>query len=269
MSSPISLVSPHKDFESIKKVDENGNEYWEARDLMPILEYTNWRNFDIAIAKSQIACTNSGQEVNDHFAATIKMIIVGKGANRSVKNYKLSRYACYLIAQNSDSSKKSVALAQTYFAIQTRRQEVFEELNAIDKRLYLRGKVRDQNKQLFSTAKKAGVTDFAKFNNAGYQGLYGMTVSKLKKVKGIGKDDVMDRAGSTELAANLFRITQTDEKLKSEKIVGAIKAEITHYQVGRKVRKTIKEIGGTMPEKLKAEPHINKLKKIATRKLLD
>jgi len=257
--------APHKNFEEIKKVDENGAEYWEARELMPLLGYKNWRDFENVVKKAQVTCSNSGQEVEYHFEDTLKMIRIAsntlKEANREIKDYKLSRYACYLIAQNGDPTKKAIAQAQTYFAIQTRKQEVFQQLEKTEKRIYIRGQVKDHNKELFSTAKIAGVTNFGRFNNAGYEGLYGMSAKELKSKKVIGNDDVLDRAGTTELAANLFRITQTDEKIKREGIKGQFKADETHKNVGKEVRKTIREIGGTMPENLKAEPHIKELEK--------
>lgn len=262
MTDDITIKSPHKNFEEIKKIDENGVEYWEARELMPLLEYDKWSNFDsVVIAKAKVACINSGQNVTNHFADIGKMVKIGSGSEREVKDYKLSRYACYLIAQNGDPSKKAVAKAQTYFAIQTRRQEVFQQLAENEKRLFVRGEIKDHNKKLFATAKQAGVSNFGRFNNAGYEGLYGLRKDQIQKKKGIGKDDVLDRAGTTELAANLFRITQTDEKIRNENIKGEYKASNTHLVVGKKVRQTIREIGGTMPENLKPEKHIKELER--------
>jgi DNA-damage-inducible protein D len=203
--------------------------------------------------------------VTDHFVGVDKMIKIGKGtrkeAVRKIEDYRLSRYACYLIAQNGDSRKQEIAMAQTYFAVQTRKQEIFQQLNQDQKRLFIRGEVKIHNKKLFETAKKAGVSNFGKFNNYGYLGLYKLTVSEIKNKKGIGKDNILDRAGSTELAANLFRITQTDDKINKDKIVGEKLANVTHFEVGRKVRNTIKDIGGTMPENLPTEKHIRELKK--------
>lgn len=263
MVNNISLVS-NKNFEEIKIVDNN-IEYWTARDLMPLLGYLRWENFEVVIEKGKITCNNSGQEIQYHFAETTKMIKIASGTDkeaiRKIKDYKLSRYACYLIAQNGDATKKEIALAQTYFAIQTRRQEIFQELNENEKRLFVRGEVKDHNKKLFTTAKQAGVSNFGKFNNAGYEGLYNLRKEQIQRKKGIGKDDVLDRAGTTELAANLFRITQTDDKIKNDKIVGEFKAVKTHFVVGRKVRQTIREIGGTMPENLPPEKHIKELVK--------
>ena len=256
------ISSPHKNFEEIKKIDENGIEYWEARELMPLLGYVKWKNFDeVVIRKAKNACDKSGQTITNHFADIGKKVSIGSGAERESKDYKLSRYACYLIAQNGDSSKQEIANAQTYFAIQTRRQEVFQQLAENEKRLFVRGEIKDHNKKLFATAKQAGVSNFGRFNNAGYLGLYGMRKDQIQKQKRIGKDDVLDRAGTTELAANLFRITQTDEKIGNENIKGDYKASNTHFEVGKKVRQTIREIGGTMPEALKPEKHIKELEK--------
>ena len=266
MANESLISSPHKDFEGIKKIDENGFEYWEARELMPLLGYEKWSNFEhIVIEKAKSSCSNSGQRIEDHFADIGKMIRIAVGSpketTRQIRDYKLSRYACYLIAQNGDTSKKEIALAQTYFAIQTRKQEVFQQLAENEKRLFVRGEIKDHNKKLFATAKQAGVNNFGRFNNAGYEGLYGMRKDQIQKKKGIGKDDVLDRAGATELAANLFRITQTDEKIRNENIKGDYKASNTHFEVGKKVRETIREIGGTMPETLKPEKNIKELEK--------
>ncbi|MDP3917709.1 MAG: DNA damage-inducible protein D [Candidatus Woesebacteria bacterium] len=266
------LNSPTKHFEEIKKIDENGVEYWEARELMPFLGYQKWNNFEkIAIEKAKIACKKSLQLVKYHFADIGKMIFIAKGtkrqAKRKIRDQKLSRYACYLIAQNGDSHKKEIAIAQTYFAIQTRKQEIFQGLDETEQRLFLRGKVKVHNKELNATAQTAGVKNFGKFNDAGYLGLYGMHKKTLQKKKNIGKDDVLDRAGATELAANLFRITQTDDKISKEKIKGEGHATFAHMVVGQKVRKTIIEIGGTMPEDLPIEDNIKRVK-IKNRNLL-
>ena len=227
MKDSSALRTPHKDFENIKKIDENGIEYWEAREFMPLLGYVKWSNFDaIVIEKAKIACKNSRQRIENHFTDIGKMIKIAVGTAREttrvVKDYKLSRYACYLIAQNGDPSKNAIARAQTYFAIQTRRQEIFQQLDKSGQRLFLRGEVKTHNKELNATAYGVGVKNFGKFNNAGYLGLYGMSKGSVQLKKKIGKDDVLDRAGATELAANLFRITQTDEKLKREKVKGEI-----------------------------------------------
>lgn len=266
MDGGITFSGPHKNFEEIKKLDENGIEYWEARELMPLLGYEKWSNFNSVIRKAKIACNLSGQNERNHFTDVGKMIKIAIGSSketiRRIQDYKLSRYACYLIAQNGKSSKQEVANAQTYFAIQTRRQELLQLASEDEKRLYVRGEVKKQNKKLFATAQKAGVTNFGKFNNMGYLGLYGMKIDKIKKKKGIVKDDILDRAGSTELAANLFRITQTDEKMRREGTSGQARADMTHYSVGTKVRKAIEEIGGIPPENLPAERHIKELEKV-------
>lgn len=268
MNDSLILMAPHKNFENIKKIDESGTEYWEARELMPLLGYSKWNNFDgVVIEKAKTACKNSDQAVKNHFTDAGKMVDLGSGSRRKVKDYRLSRYACYLIAQNGDSTKQEIALAQTYFAIQTRRQEIFQQLNESEQRLFLRGKVKTHNKELNTTAYRAGVKNFGKFNNAGYLGLYGMKKSRVQQRKKIGRDDVLDRAGSTELAANLFRITQTNAKLKRENIKGEGKATFTHIVVGEKVRKSIKDIGGTMPEDLPAEPHIRELERLQRKQL--
>ncbi|MBI2595206.1 DNA damage-inducible protein D [Candidatus Daviesbacteria bacterium] len=259
------MNTPHKNFEDIKKNDENGFEYWEARALMPLLEYSEWRNFKGVILKAQEACNKSKQKIEYHFVDINKMIHIAAGSPkqviRAIEDYKLSRYACYLIAQNGDPAKEAIARAQTYFAIQARRQEIFESLNGNEKRLFVRGEVRDNNKKLFVTAQKSGVTNFGKFNNAGYLGLYGLRNKQIQHKKGIGKDDILDRAGTTELAANLFRITQTDEKLVKDQISNGDKANQTHFVVGKKVRQAIKDIGGTMPENLPVEEHIREIEK--------
>jgi len=199
--------------------------------------------------------------VDNHFHRTGKMVKIGSNAVRKVIDYKLDRYACYLIAQNGNPNKPEIALAQTYFAIQTRKQEVFDQLPDVAKRLFICNEVSEQNKKLFKTAKQAGVTKFGLFNDAGYRGLYGMSLSDIERKKGIKKRELLDRAGSTELAANLFRITQTDEKLKKDKIQGDHSAYQTHFMIGGKVRQTIKEIGGTAPEHLPTEKHIKEIKK--------
>ena len=261
--SDLAPKGPQKNFEDIKKIDDNSIEYWEARELMPFLEYTDWRNFVSVIDKAKDSCSNSGQKVNNHFVSINKMIKIATGTNkeatRLVSDYKLSRYACYLIAQNGDSTKRPIAIAQSYFAIQTRKQEIFQQLSEEEKRLFIRDEVKDHNKKLFNTAKLAGVSNFGRFNNAGYEGLYGMRKDQIQLRKRIGKDDVLDRAGTTELAANLFRITQTDERIKNDKIIGDFKASNTHLNVGKQVRHAIREIGGTMPENFPAEEHIKKI----------
>lgn len=271
MTNEVVVGSLNKDFESIKKINKNGVEYWEARELMLLMGYKNWRDFENSIQRAKTACKNSRQNTEDHFVGALKMIKIAKNtekeAERKIKDYNLSRYACYLIAQNGDPRKPEIATAQTYFAIQTRKQEIFQQMEADEKRLYIRGEVKNHNKKLFATAQQAGVSNFGKFNNAGYLGLYNMYKQDVQKKKGIGKDDVLDRAGATELAANLFRITQTDEKIRNDKIAGEKKANFTHFTVGRKVRKVIEDIGGIMPENLSPERHIKELKS-EKRKLL-
>lgn len=261
MDTKLQPIAPHKDFEGIKKIDENGIEYWNARELMTLLGYRNWRDFHNTIKKAQVSCSKSGQEIINHFEDLLKMVVLGSGSKRGIQDYKLSRYACYLIAQNGDPSKQEIANAQTYFAIQTRKQELFQQLEEGEQRLLLRGKVKVHNKELNTTAYQVGVRNFGKFNNAGYLGLYGMNAKNVQKKKRIGTDSVLDRAGATELAANLFRITQTDEKLKRDKVRGEGKATFTHIVVGEKVRKSIEDIGGTMPEDLPPEPHIKELER--------
>lgn len=271
MTNEVSVSGINQNFESIKKINSDGVEYWEARELMPLLGYDDWKNFYNVIKKAQLSCKNSNQIIENHFSEVGKLIFIAVGtpreAQRKVKDYQLSRYACYLIAQNGDSSKTQIAIAQTYFAVKTRMQEVSEQLTEDQKRLFIRKEVRDQNKKLFQTAQKAGVSNFGKFNNYGYLGLYTLTSDGIRQEKGIGNDDVLDRAGSTELAANLFRITQTDEKICNDKISCEEEANATHFDVGRKVRNTIKEIGGTMPEKLPPEKHIKELEKVEKKML--
>ena len=261
MPSSAVLSSPHKQFESIKKIDDSGVEYWIARELMNILGYSHWQKAEEVIKRAKQACVASGQNIENHFNQTGKMVRIGSNTVRQVKDYKLDRYACYLIAQNGDSNKPEIALAQTYFAVQTRRQELLDQMTANEKRLFIRGEVTDHNKKLFTTAKAAGVSKFGLFNDAGYRGLYGLSIKDIEKRKGLKKGELLDRAGSTELAANLFRITQTDEKLKRDKIRGERLASQTHNMIGGKLRQTIKDIGGVMPEDLLPEKHIKELKK--------
>lgn len=252
---------PHKDFENIKHLDENGVEYWEARALLPILGYEKWEKAEEVIGRAARACINSGQDVDNHFHRTGKMVAIGSNTVRKIVDYKLDRYACYLIAQNGDSNKPEISLAQTYFALQTRKQEIFENLPEAERRVFIRSQVKTQNKKLAGTAKGSGVTKFGLFNDAGYRGLYGMPLADVKKRKGIQKGDLLDMAGTTELAANLFRITQTDEKLKKDRAYGDYPASRVHNMVGGKVRQTIKDIGGILPEDLLVEKHIRELRK--------
>ena len=243
-------------FESIKHVDDEGNEYWYARELQKVLNYTQWRKFVGVINKAINACKTSNYKVSDHFAGAGKMVDIGSKTSRNIEDYKLSRYACYLIAQNGDSRKKVIGLAQTYFAIQTRKQELLEEeynsLTEDEKRFYQRDLTKKGNSSLNQTAKKAGVKNFDKFHNAGYKGLYnGETANDIAKRKGLRyREDILDNMGSEELAANLFRITQTESKLKKDNVSGEGNAIDTHYEVGKEVRNTIERLGGTMPEDL-------------------
>jgi DNA-damage-inducible protein D len=257
-------------FEQIKQTDENGNEFWGARQLARVLEYTDFRNFQSVINKAKEACSNSGQPVDHHLVDFNEEIIHGKGARQVYPSVKLSRYACYLIVQNADPSKEVVALGQTYFAVQTRLQEIrqMDEYNRLstedEKRLFLRNEMAKHNTQLAAAAKDAGVIepiDYAIFQNHGYMGLYGGLDAKgIHQKKSLKKNQqILDHMGSTELAANLFRATQTEEKLHRENIQGKQKANQTHFEVGKKIRQTIEEIGGTMPENLPTEERIKKL----------
>jgi len=259
-------------FESIKEVDENGNEFWGARKLSKVLEYSEFRHFLPVIERAKEACANSSHTVVDHFEDYLEEIVHGKGAKQTYDSVKLSRYACYLIVQNADPSKEVVAQGQTYFAIQTRLQEIrqMDEYNQLssedEKRLFLRDEMKKHNIQLADAAKGAGVIepiDYAIFQNHGYMGLYGGLDAKgIHKRKGLKKsENILDHMGSTELAANLFRATQTEEKLRRDNIKGKQKANQTHFEIGKKVRKTIEEIGGTMPENLPVAASIKKIEK--------
>lgn len=243
-------------FESIKHIDENNNEYWDARELQKVLEYKEWRNFKKTIEKSIISCFNSKNNITDHFVEFNKIIIIGKGGKRNQEDYKLSRYACYLIVQNGNPKKEIIALGQTYFAVQTRKMELVEEnykeLTEDEKRLYARKKVSDGNYSLNRTAISSGVKNLAEFHNAGYKGLYnGETANDIFKRKKLKyREDILDNMGSSELIANLFRIDQTESKLKRDKVDNEYTANSVHYEIGKKVRNAIKDMGGTMPEDL-------------------
>ena len=245
-----------KTFDNIKHINEFGYEYWEARELMNALGYSKWGNFKKVIDKAKITCDISNNKVSDHFADVGKMVQIGSNAERTQESYNLSRYACYLIVQNADPRKKTVALGQTYFAIQTRRMELTEEeiskLSEDERRLYTRINITNKNKLLAKTAKNAEVEIFDKFNNYGYMGLYnGETAKQIANRKKISeKEDILDWMGSTELAANLFRITQTEDVLTKKNIKNEENACSTHFKVGKSIRNTIEEIGGTMPEDL-------------------
>jgi len=258
-------------FESIKKINEQRMEYWSARELSKILEYSEYRHFVPVIVKAKDACNNSGHVVSDHFEDILGMVDIGSGAKRNIEDVKLSRYACYLIVQNADPAKEIVALGQTYFAVQTRRQELSDEFGKFEsdeeKRLFLRQQIKEHNRYLASAAKEAGVVkplDYAIFQDHGYKGLYGgLGQVDIHRRKGLKKGQkILDHMGSTELAANLFRATQTEDKLRRENIRGKDKANQAHFEVGKKVRQTIKELGGTMPESL---PSAENIKKIASK----
>ena len=257
-------------FDSIKHVDKNGNEYWNARELQIALDYKKWQKFINVIENAKIACEQSKFIIDDHFTQVGKMVDIGSKTSRSIVDYKLSRYACYLIVQNSDPRKEVVALGQTYFAVQTRKMEINEKeyssLTEEEKRFYQRNLTRKGNYLLNQTAKNVGVKNFDKFHNAGYKGLYnGETANDIAKRKGLRyREDILDNMGSEELAANLFRITQTESKLKKDNINGEDYANKTHYNIGKNIRKVIQKNGGTMPEDL---PTPNKsLKEIETHK---
>ncbi|MBI1910283.1 MAG: DNA damage-inducible protein D [Deltaproteobacteria bacterium] len=257
-------ISP---FERIRRTNEAGGEYWSSRDFAQVLGYTDYRNFEQVVQKARTACFNSGQRIEDHFVDVTEMIEIGKGGQREVRTTLLSRYACYLVIQNADPSKEIVALGQTYFAVQTRRQEISDQSTEDERRLLLRDEIRIHNMRLAETAKRAGVItsmDYAIFQNHGYMGLYGgMTAQDIHRHKRLKKGrQILDHMGSTELAANLFRATQTEEKIRRERIIGKDRANQTHRDVGAKVRQTIRELGGTMPENL---PTVGNIKEVRTK----
>lgn len=245
-------------FEKARQTDAAGNEYWSARDLQHLLDYSTWQKFMAVITKAQTACAQSGYAVADHFNRTVKMVVIGSGAQRQQTDFHLSRYACYLIVQNGDPNKNVIAAGQTYFAVQTRRQELqdtetFRQLSEDKQRLLLRGQIRTHNSDLAAAAKEAGVekpVEYATFQNHGYKGLYGgLDNQGIHKRKGLKKSQkILDHMNASELAANLFRATQTEEKLRRDHIKGKTQANQAHFEVGRKVRQTIAELGGTMPE---------------------
>ena len=254
------MNTQHQTFEDIKQINDNRQEFWSARALAKVLDYTDYRNFQTVIEKAKKASQNSGHHVEDHFVEVNEMVILGSGSQREINSYELSRYACYLIVQNGDPSKPVIANGQTYFAMQARRQELaddatFKALKENEKRLLLRNELKEHNKQLVDAAYDAGVLtnlDFAIFQNHGYKGLYGgLDAKAIHEKKGLKKSQkILDHMGSTELAANLFRATQTEEKLKRDAINNKLEANRTHFEVGQKVRQTIADLGGTMPEKL-------------------
>jgi DNA-damage-inducible protein D len=251
-------------FERIKRLNEAGMEYWSSRDFAEVLDYGDYRNFEGVIEKAKLACFNSGRRLEDHFVDVTEMIEIGKGGQRPIKTVLLSRYACYLAIQNADPKKEIVAQGQTYFAVQTRRQELADDRIEATQRLILRDEIRRHNVQLADAAKGAGVVepiDYAIFQNHGYMGLYdGLNMQAIHQRKGLKKSQkILDHMGSTELAANLFRATQAEEKLRRDRIKGKAAANRTHHEVGAKVRQTIRELGGTMPEHLPVAASIKQL----------
>jgi DNA-damage-inducible protein D len=261
-------------FEAIRRTNPAGNEFWSSRDFAKVLGYADYRNFQAVIESARTACFNSAQRVEDHFVEVTDMIEIGKGGQRPVKTVMMSRYACYLVIQNADPAKEIVAQGQTYFAIQTRRQELSDEELEEQRRLAIRSELRTHNSQLADAAKDAGVIeprDYAIFQNHGYMGLYGgLGAQDIHRRKGLKRSEqILDHMGSTELAANLFRATQTEEKLRREQITGKEKANKTHRDVGAKVRQTIKELGGTMPEELATAESIKKLEANVKKSLKD
>lgn len=251
------IAEEYKRFEDIKQIREDGSEFWSARDLAIALDYTQWRNFAGVIKRAMISCENSGHDISHDFAEVSKIVEAG-ATNKPIKDYELTRYACYLIVQNGDPRKEVIALGQTYFAIQTQRQEVadhFNELSEDNRRLVVRGDIKQWNQMLAETAHKAGVItneEFTIFQNAGYMGLYGgLDVDDIHTKKGLEVGQkILDYMGSTELIANLFRISQTEEKLRKDEVDNVRTATSVHYSVGREVRTAIEKIGGTMPENL-------------------
>lgn len=251
-------------FERIRRTNPAGNEFWSSRDFAKVLGYVNYRHFQAVIGKARTACLNSGQRIEDHFVGIDEMIEIGKGGQRRVQTVMMSRYACYLVIQNADPGKEIVAQGQTYFAIQTRRQELNDEEMEEQRRLAIRAELRTHNTQLADAAKDAGVIepkDYAIFQNHGYMGLYGgLDAKSIHRRKGLKQSQqILDHMGSTELAANLFRATQAEDRLRREKITGKDKANRAHREVGAKVRQTIEELGGTMPENLPTVESIKKL----------
>lgn len=264
-------------FEDIKHINEDGQEFWYARELQHVLEYSQWRYMKETVERARLACENSGLNPDDHFAEVRKMVTIGSGAERAVEDYMLSRFACYLVVMNGDPRKEVIAVGQAYFAVKTRQQELiekYEEMSEDQKRLAIRNEMKRHNIALADAAHDAGVIeqkDYAIFQNKGYQGLYGgLGVKEIHARKGLKKSQkILDHMGSTELAANLFRATQTEEKLRRENIQGKAAANQAHYDVGRKVRQTIQELGGTMPEDLPTpEKSVKQIEREVERKKL-
>jgi len=254
-------------FERIKRTNDAGMEFWSSREFAEVLNYGDYRNFEGVIEKAKLSCFNSGHRIEDHFVDITEMVTIGSGAERPIKTVLLSRYACYLVIQNADPKKEIVAHGQTYFAIQTRRQELADGRIEEDRRVLLREEMRRHNVQLADAAKDAGVIkpmDYAIFQNHGYMGLYGgLKQEDIHRRKGLKKSQkILDHMGSTELAANLFRATQAEEKLRRDEVKGKDAANRTHREVGAKVRQTIRELGGTMPEEL---PVVDSVKNIETK----
>ena len=258
----IEAVDPHRGSFEATRQEADGEEYWLARQLASVLDYQDYRNFVAVIEKAKVACATAGFDPTDHFGDVTTMVDIGSGARRELTDVRLSRYACYLIVQNGDPSKPVIAQGQTYFAVQTRRQELqddpaFGTLSEDERRMMLRREMAHHNTALASAASQAGVKtglDYAVFQDHGYRGLYGgRTTRDIHASKGLKKSQkILDHMGSTELAANLFRATQTEEKLRRDQVQGKTQANRTHEQVGQKVRQTIQELGGTMPEHLPA-----------------
>jgi DNA-damage-inducible protein D len=273
------MSDQHQLFEQLKQIDETGMEFWSARSISKLLGYSEYRHFQPVITKAKEACSKSDHTIVDHFEDILGMVTIGSGAQRELPDVKLSRYACYLVVQNGDPTKPVIAAGQTYFAVQTRRQEladdqVFQQLKEEQKRLFLRNELKEHNKQLVEAAQQAGVEtnlDFAIFQNHGYKGLYGGLDQKaIHARKGLKKSQkILDHMGSTELAANLFRATQAEEKLRRDNVQNKQQANQTHYEVGQKVRQTIAELGGTMPENLPAPEKSIKQLESAAKKLSD
>lgn len=256
-------------FESIKRRNTAGREYWTARELSRALGYSDYRNFETVLAKAKKACKNSGFTITDHFGDATEMVGIGSKTKREITDVHLSRYACYLVVQGADSAKVIVGKAKSYFAIQTRRQEVSDTYLEDSRRVMLRDEVKVRNKQLAGTAKSVGVSKYAAFQDAGYMGLYGGLRQKdVKKVKRLAEnEELLDHIGSEELAANLFRVTQTDAKLKRDAVYGQDTANAVHRNIGAKVRSTIRELGGTMPEKLPKAAHVKESRKRLRKKV--